>query len=288
MYGVDGERHLEERTLDHLHGYDGAKPVRIGNGAATHKQHDVYGELVLALTPVFLDERFEHERTPATLDLLERLAQRAIAVVGTPDAGIWEYRTEWKPQTFSSLMCWAAVDRVARITQLHRPAVADHYRAAAARIHGEIVGRAWSEKAGSFAAAYGGGDVDAALLQMVPLRFLGRDDPRLVATVETVRRELSDNGWLLRYRTDDGLGVPSVAFVICTFWLADALAHVGRTDEAREILSRVGAVSSPTGLMSEDVHVGSRRLWGNYPQAYSHVGLIHAAFAASPRWSEFL
>jgi GH15 family glucan-1,4-alpha-glucosidase len=288
LYRVDGGTDLEERILPNWSGFNGDGPVRVGNGAALHKQHDVYGELVLALTPVFLDERFEHERTPATLDLIERLGRRAIAVVGTPDAGIWEFRRTWEPQTFSSLMCWAATDRVARIMHLHKPGLAGEFRAAAARIHDEIVQRAWSEKAGTFAAAYGGHDVDAALLQMVPLRFLGRDDPRLIATVETVRRELSDNGWLLRYRTDDGLGVPSVAFVICTFWLADALALVGRTDEAREVLARAGAVASPTGLMSEDCDVAGRRLWGNYPQAYSHVGMIHAAFASSPRWSEFL
>ena len=288
LYRVDGGVDLEERILPNWAGFNGDGPVRIGNGAALHKQHDVYGELVMALAPVFLDERFEQERTPATLDLLVRLARRAIAVVGTPDAGIWEFRRTWEPQTFSSLMCWAATDRVARITHLLKPDVAGEFRTAAARIHDEIVQRAWSAKRGCFAAAYGADDVDAALLQMVPLRFLGREDPRLLATVETVRKELSDNGWLLRYRTDDGLGVPSVAFVICTFWLADALALLGRTDEARAILSRAGAVSSPTGLMSEDCDVASRRLWGNYPQAYSHVGLIHAAFAASPRWSDFL
>jgi len=288
LYRVDGGSDLEERILPNWSGFNGDGPVRVGNGAALHEQHDVYGELVLALAPVFLDERFEHERTPATLDLLERLARRAIAVVGTPDAGIWELRRTWEPQTFSSLMCWAATDRFARIAHLHRPGVAAEFRAAAARIHDEITRRAWNQSRGCFTATYGADDVDASLLQMVPLRFLGREDPRLLSTVETIRRELSDNGWLARYRTDDGLGVPTVAFVICTFWLADALALMGRTDEAREILARAGAVSSPTGLMSEDCDVGSGQLWGNYPQAYSHVGLIHAAFAASPHWKEFL
>ena len=288
LYRVDGSSDLEEQILPHWAGFNGDGPVRIGNGAALHQQHDVYGELVLALAPMFLDQRFEQERAPATLDLLESLARRAIAVVGTPDAGIWEFRRAWEPQTFSSLMCWAAVDRVARITAEFRPSVAAELRAAADRIHDDILSKAWSERRGRFAATYGGDDVDAALLQMVPLRFLSRDDPRLVATVEAVRDELSHNGWLLRYRTDDGLGVPSVAFVICTFWLADALALIGQTDEAQRIMARVREVLSPTGLMSEDCDIASRRLWGNYPQAYSHVGLIHAAFASSSRWSEFL
>jgi GH15 family glucan-1,4-alpha-glucosidase len=288
LYRIDGGSDLDERILPNWAGFNGDGPVRVGNGAAVHQQHDVYGELVLALTPVFLDERFGEERTPATLDLLERLARRAIAVVGTPDAGIWEFRRTWEPQTFSSRMCWAAVDRVARILEPLRPDTAAEFRAAAARIHADILLNAWSERRGRFAATYGADNIDAALLQMAPLRFLAADDPRLAATVEAVRDELSENGWLLRYRTDDGLGVPSVGFVICTFWLADALAAIGRADEAREIMGRVGNVMSPVGLMSEDCDVATCRLWGNYPQAYSHVGLIHAAFGASPRWSEFL
>ncbi|MEO7325429.1 MAG: glycoside hydrolase family 15 protein [Dokdonella sp.] len=288
LYRVDGSSDLDERILTNWAGFNADGPVRVGNGAALHQQHDVYGELILGLSPIFLDARFEQERAPQTLDLLERLARRAIAVAGTPDAGIWEVRRAWEPQTFSSLMCWAAADRVAHITQTQRPAVAQEYRDAADRIRDDILHHAWSERFGRFAASYGADDLDAALLQMVPLRFLPRDDPRLLATIEAVRNELSENGWLLRYRRDDGLGVPTVAFVICTFWLADALALVGRIEEAQAIMARISEVLSPTGLIAEDCDIASRRLWGNYPQAYSHVGLIHAAFAASPRWAEFL
>lgn len=161
-------------------------------------------------------------------------------------------------------------------------------RSAAGRIREDILARAWSVQAGSLAASYGGSDLDAALLQAASLRLLPSDDLRLHRTVEAVRRELSLGDWLVRYRTDDGLGTPTVAFILCTFWLVEALAILGRSLEARTLLERTLTAASPLGLLSEDYAIEDRRLWGNFPQAYSHVGLIHAAFAASPRWSEVL
>lgn len=288
LYRVDGGSDLEEHVLPHWSGFNGDGPVRIGNGAASHQQHDVFGELVLALTPVFMDERFKQECTPATLNLVERLARKAVAVAGTPDAGIWEFRKKWQPQTFSSLMCWAAAERMSRIAERHCPRFTEEFRGAAQRIHAEIVAQAWNEDRGSFVAAYGDCHLDASLLQMAPLHFLPSSDPRLTRTLDAIRTDLSRDGWLLRYRNDDGLGVPSVAFVICTFWLAEALAVTGRATEANAVMDRVHHVLSPLGLISEDCETASRRLWGNYPQAYSHVGLIHAAFSASPRWGDVL
>ena len=245
LYRVDGSSDLDEQVLEHWSGFNGDGPVRIGNAAAAHRQHDVYGELVLALTPIFMDDRFEQERSGATLDLVERLARRAIAVAGTPDAGIWEYRKAWQPQTFSSLMCWAAAERMSRIAARHRPAHAAEFRAAAARIHEQVLAQGWNASRGSFVGEYGGADLDAALLQMAPLRFLPGDDARLAGTVRAVRDGLARDGWLMRYRSDDGLGVPSVAFVICTFWLVEALAAIGETAAAQEIMTRVSHVASP-------------------------------------------
>lgn len=288
LYRVDGASDLEERIVEGWSGFNGEGPVRTGNAAAAHLQHDVYGELVLALTPIFMDDRFEQERSEATLNLVEGLARRAVAVVGTPDAGIWEYRKVWQPQTFSSLMCWAAAERMTRIAERHRPAQAEQFRRAAVNIHEQILAQAWNAGRGSFVGDYGGEHLDAALLQMAPLRFLPGNDPKMISTVTAIADGLGRDGWLMRYRNDDGLGAPSAAFVICTFWLVEALAAVGETERARDIMKRAGDVRSPLGLMSEDCDVVSRRLWGNFPQAYSHVGLIHAAFAASPRWSEFL
>jgi GH15 family glucan-1,4-alpha-glucosidase len=243
--------------------------------------------MVLALTPLFLDARFRDQVTPPVLDVVTRLARKAISVAGSADAGIWEHRSEWRPRTFSSLMCWAAADRMSRIARVHRSHDADEFTSAAARIREGILREGIHCDRECLVADYGGKELDAALLQAVTLHFLNRDDKRLHATVRAVRADLEHRGWLRRYRTDDGFGVPSVAFTLCTFWLIEALAMLDRGDEARALMEGVRAVNAPLGLLSEDVDPESGRMWGNFPQAYSHVGLIHAAFAASPRWSEY-
>ncbi len=288
LYRVDGSQNLEESILDHWPGYNGEQPVRIGNAAALHSQNDIYGEMVLALTPIFLDERMSSERSSAALRLIEGLARKAISLAGVPDAGIWEYRTEWKPQTFSSLMCWAAADRMALITDRYDPSHAAEFREAADRIRAEITQHSWSSARNSFVGHYGGEDLDASLLQMVRLRFLSAEDPRLTSTIDAIHRDLMKSGWLHRYSLDDGFGKPSVAFVICTFWLIEALAALGRREEARKAFDRIHGALSPLGLLSEDFDPFLTRMWGNFPQTYSHVGLIHAAFAAAPSWAEVL
>jgi GH15 family glucan-1,4-alpha-glucosidase len=282
LYRVDGTRNLEESILENWNGYNGEKPVRIGNAAARQSQNDIYGEMVMALTPVFLDERLSAERSPAALELMEELARKAISISGQPDAGIWEYRMQWQPQTFSSLMCWAAADRMANIAQRHKPGHEAEFRAAAERIRRELIEKAWSKTRKSFIGHYGGTDLDASLLQMVSLRFLPPGDQRLIGTVEAIHRDLSMEGWLQRYSLNDGLGKPSVAFVICTFWLIEALAAIGRRHEATRIFDHIHRAISRLGLLSEDYDPVEPRMWGNFPQTYSHVGLIHAAFAASP------
>jgi GH15 family glucan-1,4-alpha-glucosidase len=287
LYRIDGKSDLVEHVLADWPGFQGERPVRVGNGAATHKQHDVFGEMVLALTPLFLDARFRESVTPQLLDLVTRLARKAISVAGQPDAGIWEYRSKWRPQTFSSLMCWAAADRMSRIAQQHRPADAAEFAAAALRTRDEILSRAVDPARGCLVADYEGTELDAALLQAVTLRLVPPDDPRLHATVDAVRADLEHHGWLRRYRTTDDFGVPAVAFMLCTFWEVEALARLGRKAEARALMERLSAVRSPLGLLAEDLNPVSNTMWGNFPQAYSHVGLIHAAFAASPHWSEF-
>ncbi len=288
LYRVDGSADLEESILTNWPGYNGEGPVRIGNAAALHSQHDIYGEMVLALTPIFLDERMSAERSPAALRLMEGMARKAISLAGVPDAGIWEYRTEWKPQTFSSLMCWAAADRMAGIAERHEPAHATEFRSAADRIREEVVAHSWNDAKGSFVGHYGGEDLDASLLQMVRLRFLPTGDPRLGNTIDAIYKDLARDGWLQRYSLNDGFGKPSVAFVICTFWLIEALATAGRRDEARKIFDQIHGALSPLGLLSEDYAPLPPQMWGNFPQTYSHVGLIHAAFAASPAWTEIL
>jgi GH15 family glucan-1,4-alpha-glucosidase len=288
LYCVDGTPGPEEKILENWAGFNGEKPVRVGNGAATHTQNDVFGEMVLALVPIFLDERFNADRTPVALELIERLARKAISVAGQPDAGIWEYRTEWKPQTFSNLMCWAAADRMARVYSQHAPANEPEFRAASDRIREEIIAKAWCPAINSFGATYGGCDLDASLLQMAYLRFLPLDDPRIASSIKAIRKGLANGDWLFRYQLDDGFGLPQVAFIICTFWLIEALADSGQTSEAKAVMDRVYSVFSGLGLLSEDYETSNMRMWGNFPQAYSHVGLIHAAFAASPPWADVL
>jgi GH15 family glucan-1,4-alpha-glucosidase len=287
LYRIDGRSDLEERIETGWAGFGGDGPVRVGNAAASHRQNDIYGEAVLALAPVFLDDRFRDEQSDATLDLLVRLASKAVSVAGTPDAGIWEYRGDWKVQTFSTLMSWAAADRAASVLERHRPAAGGAMREAAMRIHAEITGKAWSARTGAFGSDFGGDGLDAALLQMAPLRFLPADDPRLIATVEATAKGLERQGWIDRYRIDDGFGHPQVAFVLCTFWLVQALARVGQRDRAAALLEKALRACSPLGLLSEDYDPAGA-LRGNFPQAYSHVGLIHAAFDASPGWEEVL
>lgn len=286
LYRIDGRVDLEETLLDSWAGYGGQKPVRVGNGAATHVQHDVFGEMVLALTPLFLDARFRDRVTQDVLKLVTGLADKAIAVAGTPDAGIWEYRTAWRPQTFSSLMCWAGVDRMERIALAHAPDLRETYATAAARIRETLLQSSVDVARGTLVDTPGGREVDASLLQAVTLGLVPPADPRASGTIDAVMRDLDLGGLLKRYRGDDGFGAPKVAFTLCSFWLVEALCRVSRFDEARALMKRIFEVRSPLGLLSEDVDPATNVMWGNFPQAYSHVGLIHAAFAASPDWRD--
>jgi GH15 family glucan-1,4-alpha-glucosidase len=288
LYCVDGKVGPEERILETWPGYGGDGPVRVGNGASLHTQNDVFGEMVLSLAPIFLDDRFSSDRSKATLKLLEQLSRKAVSMAGRPDAGIWEYRTEWKPQTFTSLMCWAAADRMARVASRHAPELEQEFRAASGKIHEEILAKAWRPDLGCFGASYGSRDLDASLLQMTHLRFLSCEDARLRQTIDGIREGLSKDGWLFRYRLDDGFGSPATSFIICTFWLVEALADTGRKPEARKVLDHVLSTISGLGLLSEDYETSTLRMGGNFPQAYSHVGLIRAAFAASPGWGDAL
>ena len=288
LYRVDGTPCPDEQIQKSWPGYNDDGPVRVGNEAAKHIQNDVFGEMVLALAPIFLDERFSAERSKAVLRLIERLARKGISLAGVPDPGIWEYRTEWKPQTFSNLMCWAGADRMARVAALHAPGLEYEFRSATERIREEILEKAWCPAMNSFAASYGSHDLDASLLQMAYLRFLPFEDVRLSGTIQAVQRGLTHDGWLYRYSMDDGFGSPTVAFTICTFWLVEALAEIGHKTEAKAVMDRVHSTLGGLGLISEDYETSHMRMWGNFPQAYSHVGLIHAAFAASPEWPDIM
>ena len=177
---------------------------------------------------------------------------------------------------------------MARVSYLHAPGMQQGFASAAESIRKQIIAETWVPDLNSFAASYGGRDLDASVLQMIYLRFLPLDDYRLTGTVNAIREGLSKDGWLFRYRLDDGFGSPKVAFIICTLWLVEALGDSGRTAEAKQVMDQVYSALTGLKLISEDFETTSLRMWGNFPQAYSHVGLIHAAFAASPPWADIL
>ena len=289
VYGILTESRLIEREVATLAGYRGMGPVRLGNQAYEHIQNDAYGSVVMAATQMFFDQRLDKPGTVQVFELLESLGTKAAEVYDKPDAGLWEFRTFAKVHTFSAVMCWAACDWLARIAlRLGLDNRAGHWRATADRIRIDIAARAWNDKLGSFAESFGGSDVDASLLRLNELGFLGADDPRFAGTVAAVERHLRRGRFMMRYETADDFGKPRNAFTVCTFWYIDALVALGRRDEARELFENMLARRNHVGLLSEDIDAETGELWGNFPQTYSLVGLISSAMRLSKSWEEAL
>ena len=271
VFGIATETRLVEREAEHLRGYRGNKPIRVGNQAYAHHQHDGYGSVLLAATQAFFDRRL---RAPAGLH-------------DVPDAGLWELRGRAHVHTHSSFMCWAACDRLARIGgHLGIGDRAGLWRDRADRIKAKILDQAWSPSRGCFVATFAGDELDAALLLMHEVGFLAADDPRFVATVDAIERELADGPYVYRYKVADDFGAPAHAFLVCSFWLIDALIAIGRKERARELFEKILACRNHLGLLSEHVDRGTLELWGNFPQTYSHVGLINGAMRLSRAWEE--
>ncbi|MDX6749118.1 glycoside hydrolase family 15 protein [Geminicoccaceae bacterium 1502E] len=289
VYGIGLEAALHEWQVETLAGYRGNQPVRIGNQAHEHDQHDGYGSVILAATQAFFDQRLDEPAGQSTFFELERLGEKAFGYHDVPDAGIWEFRGKARVHTHSSLMCWAACDRLARIAaQLGLEERSGFWRERAQLIHRTILERAWNEELGSFVASFEGSDLDASLLLMHEVGFLPARDPRFVATVEAIERSLVDGPYVFRYRDEDDFGAPSHPFVVCSYWYIDALAAIGRVEEARRHFEEMLRQRNPLGLMSEHVDRESFELWGNFPQTYSHVGLINCAMRLSRGWEEIV
>ncbi|MFW6094281.1 MAG: glycoside hydrolase family 15 protein, partial [Pseudomonadota bacterium] len=234
VYGINGDAELDEVEVPHLRGYRCMGPVRVGNQAYEQRQHDVYGAVVMALTQLMFDARITTVHADALLPRLERVGELAVAYFEQPDAGIWELRGKAREHTYSSLMCWAACDRLARIAvRLGDSERAARWQREAARMHETILARAWCDERNSFVASFEGSTLDASLLLMFELGFLPPNDPRMLGTLAAVERELLFDGFVYRYVEADDFGEPENAFVVCTFWLVDALAMVGRHEEAR-------------------------------------------------------
>ncbi|KAB8315365.1 glycoside hydrolase family 15 protein [Tolypothrix campylonemoides VB511288] len=287
LYGLGFEHELAEEEVPALAGYRGMGPVRRGNLAWLQVQHDVYGSVVLASTQLFFDRRLAVPGDVQTFARLEPLGERAAALFDQPDAGLWEFRGRAETHTYSAAMCWAACDRLAKIArQLGLHERAGYWRQHADRMHDTISRAAFDPQRGHFVDAFGGHRLDASLLLLADLGFVAPHDPRYVATVEAIGRDLKRGHGLFRYVAPDDFGVPETSFTICTFWYIDALASIGRIDEARDLFERVLARRNHLGLMSEDLSFDDGELWGNFPQTYSHVGLITAAMRLSRPWQE--
>jgi len=286
VYGVGYEAALTERLIDSLPGYRGMGPVRVGNQAHEHLQHDVYGQIILPSVQAFFDERLLRPASVEDFHALETVGDRAFAMHDQPDAGLWEFRTIARVHTYSSLLCWAACDRLANAAEaLGLSDRAELWRGRAATIRGKIEAEAWNAELGRFAGSFGGKELDASLLQLIDLRFIEPDDPRFLATFVAVEKELRRGSHLLRYADDDDFGTPKTAFNFCTFWFIEALHRVGRTDEACALFEEILSHCTHAGLLSEDIAFSDGELWGNYPQTYSLVGLINCAVLLSRPWS---
>ncbi|MEQ1516127.1 MAG: glycoside hydrolase family 15 protein [Usitatibacteraceae bacterium] len=267
VYGIATETALTERLLDSLPGYRGMGPVRVGNQAFEHHQHDVYGNVILAATQAFFDQRLLKPSSSVDFANLEWLGVRAIALHDQPDAGMWELRTKAGVHTSSSLMCWAACDRLARIAlRVDRPDRATFWLAHAATIRARILEAAWNEKLNSYTATFHGDELDCGVLLMGEVGLVDRTHPRWHSTIDAIGRELRHGAHLYRYSHADDFGVPQTAFTVCTFWYIDALAGIGRVAEARELFTTLLERRNSLGLLSEDIDVSSGELWGNFPQ----------------------
>lgn len=287
VYGISGESQLHERSIDALKGYRGMGPVRVGNQAYTQIQHDVYGSAILAATHMFFDARLEHRGDENLFRKLEPLGERALALYDQPDAGIWELRGSQRVHTYSSVLCWAACDRLARIAaRLGLEAPAARWRNSADAMHAEICARAWNPQRGAFVAAWGGDTLDASMLLLHEFGFLAADDPRFAHTVTAIESELKRGHFVFRYVEHDDFGHPENAFLVCTFWYVLALHALDRQDEARATFAHLLACRNSRGLLAEDVDPASCEQWGNFVQTYSMVGLVSCALRLSKPWDE--
>ena len=285
LYGIGLEHELPESTLEHLSGYRGHRPVRVGNQAAEHFQHDVYGNIVLGAAQSFHDHRLLRRGTREDFERLEAVGERAFAIHDQPDAGMWELRTRARVHTSSVLMNWAACDRLAKIAEtfdlIER---AGYWRDRADLIRAKILERSWSDERQAFAESFGGRELDASVLLMAEVGMIDPKDPRFVKTVDALELALCDGPYMRRYEAPDDFGRPETSFNICAFWRIDALARIGRKDQARDIFNALLAVRNPLGLLSEDTHPVTGEMWGNFPQTYSMVGIINAAMRLSAPW----
>jgi GH15 family glucan-1,4-alpha-glucosidase len=277
MFGIGGERDLSERELPHLAGWRDSQPVRVGNGAWTQRQLDVYGELLGAAQRLTGQLG---ELDPVTRRFLAAAADTAASRWKEKDQGIWEIRGEPRDFLYSKLMCWVALDRaVALAPRLGAEDRVTGWTAVRDEIRAAILEHGWNEQAGAFTQAFGGEDLDASNLMLVITGFLPGDDPRMKATIDATAERLTDErGLVYRYLAQDGLAGEEGTFLLCTFWLAQAQALAGEVDRAVATFERAVSAINDVGLLAEEIDADGEMI-GNFPQAFSHIGLVNAAWA---------
>jgi GH15 family glucan-1,4-alpha-glucosidase len=279
VYGIGGETAIEEHELGHLEGYEGSRPVRIGNAAHAQKQLDIYGEI---LDCAFLFHKHGGSVSAELWEFLQTIVDYVCRVWTEPDQGLWEVRSGPRHFVYSKALCWVAVDRGLRLARATgRPADVERWERVAEHIHAEVLARGYDRRAGTFTQAYDHPELDASALALLLRNVLPASDPRMVSSVDRVVDALSDDGFLLRYapRVDDGLPGGEGAFLMCSFWLADCYAEMGRLVEARMLFERLLAVGNDVGLYAEELDPSTGRHLGNFPQAFTHVALINAALS---------
>jgi len=278
MYGINRQKKLTEESLDHLSGYENSSPVRIGNAAYTQKQNDIFGVLMDVILQRFQLFNNSLESSEYLWTITRSIVKTVEKNWQKPDKGIWEIRTEDKHFTFSKVLCWVAIDRAISIAKIIRKKKQEkEWQWLADKIKEDIYANAWNEKVQSFTQFYGSDDQDAANLLMGTNGFINPKDPKYISTVKAIEKELCNDGLMYRYKNKDDFGFPSSSFTICTFWYINSLNAIGERKKAKELFDQLLSYSNHLGLFSEDIDFKTKRLLGNFPQAYSHLALIETA-----------
>ena len=278
MYGINGEKELTEHILDHLSGYKDSHPVRTGNAAYIQKQNDIYGILMEVIYQQFNQFETSLENSEELWTVVRGIVKIVEENWQKPDKGIWELRTEDRHFVFSKLLCWVAIDRAIKIGEVLRMGINDtHWKSLRAEIYNNIYNNGWNEEVQAYTQYYGSKDLDASTLLMEQYGFIEAKDPRFVSTVHATEKELCKDGLMYRYKNKDDFGEPTSSFTICTFWLIDSLFKIGEKKKAKQMFDQLLSYSNHLGLFSEDIDFETKRLLGNFPQAYSHLALIETA-----------
>jgi GH15 family glucan-1,4-alpha-glucosidase len=286
-YGIVPSSDLTEWIAPDLKGYQNHGPVRFGNAAAAQMQHDAYGSVILSAVPMFFDRRLPQPGGEPLFRLIEKMALKCAELALKPDAGIWEYRGRARIHTHSAAMCWAGLARAGAIgARLGLTRRAGYWNERADQVGRAILERCWNEKRQAYAAGADTDDMDASVLLLPELGLIDAEDPRFVSTMAAIEQDLVHGRHVLRYAAADDFGLPEAEFLVCRFWLIDALALVGRREEARERFADALTLRNQYGLFAEDIHRDTGELWGNFPQTYSMAGLISSAARLSRSWEE--